>query len=416
MSEEESKGGFFGEFGGRFVPDELEPLLQELADAYAKFGKDPDFQKELLTIQQTFIGRPTPLLYAENATRELGGAKIYIKLEGLANTGAHKINNAVGQALLAKRMGKHTVIAETGAGQHGLASACAAARLGMKCRVYMGQDDVRRQRPNVFWMQQFGAEVIPVTRGSKTLTDAVDEAIEQWVKNPDGVHYLLGSALGPAPYPDIVRDFQSVIGREVKQQIKEREGRLPSVMVACVGGGSNSMGFFTDFLNDKDVKMVAVEAGGRGPEIGDHAARMNGSGSLGVFHGYKSIFLQEEGQMSPTHSISAGLDYAGIGPQLAQLEKMGRISFTLATDAEVIEAFRFFARNEGIIPALESTHALAEVIKLAPKMSSDEILVVNMSGRGDKDIFITAPAVDQTGTWEAFLRDEVRRFDEKKKQ
>ncbi len=404
--------GVFGDFGGRHVPPELDKALAELEAAYQQYRNDPEFQEELAYWQKHFIGRPTPLLYAKNATESLGGAKIFLKLEGLANTGAHKINNALGQALLAKKMGKRAVIAETGAGQHGLASACAAARVGLECHIYMGANDVRRQRPNVFWMELFGAEVVPVHRGTMTLTDAVDEAIVAWAQTYQDTHYLLGSAVGPAPYPDMVRDFQSVIGREVKCQFAELAGGMPDVMIACVGGGSNAMGFFADFLDDSDVRLRAVEGGGKGQVPGEHAARMAGMGKVAIHQGYKSYFLQDDaGELLPTHSISAGLDYVGVGPQLAHLHDSGRLEFTYAEDEEAIEAMKFFARHEGLIAALESSHALAEARKLAPQMSPDQSIVVNMSGRGDKDIFIMGAALNEGGKWTDFLREEVARIE-----
>jgi len=401
--------GYFGEFGGQYVDKALIPILNDITNAFKSYMRDPEFTKELNSILKNFVGRPTPLLFAENATKVLGGAKIFLKMECLANTGAHKINNAVGQALIAKKMGKKRIIAETGAGQHGIATACICARLGLDCEIYMGENDIKRQKPNVFWMEMFGAKVVPVKNGTKTLTDAVDEAFRVWAENPNEIYYLIGSALGPYPYPDMVREFQSVIGKEVRQQIYQYQATLPNVLIACVGGGSNSIGFFSSFINENTVQLVGVEAGGKGDSIGENAVRMTDSISeVGCIQGYKSYFLHKDGKLLPTHSISAGLDYAGIGPQLAYLGKTNKIRFTKAYDEEVIEAIKFFSKHEGIIPALESSHALAEAIKLAPQMDKHESIVVNVSGRGDKDIFITSKAIvkDQ---WLDFLREEIER-------
>ncbi len=412
MDKIKTKNGFFGQFGGRFVAEILKPNLDQLEQGFNRYIKDPDFNSELNYLMKNFVGRPTPLLFAENSTNALGGAKIYLKLEGLANTGAHKINNAIGQALLAKKLGKTRIIAETGAGQHGLATASACARLGLECEVFMGSVDIARQRPNVMWMELFGAKVTPVNTGTRTLKDAVNAALREWTKRVSDTHYLLGSALGPSPYPDIVREFQSIIGKEVKQQIIEHEGRNPDYIIACVGGGSNSIGIFSEFIDDKAIKLIGVEAGGKGDNPGENAARITGPGTLGIVQGYKSLFLQDsDGQLIETHSISAGLDYAGIGPELAHLAETKRVDFTKAMDKEVIDAFKFFAEKEGIIPAMESSHALVEAKKLAPKLSKDKIIVVNISGRGDKDIFITAPyaAGDK---WFDFLKDEVRRYEQ----
>jgi tryptophan synthase beta chain len=406
--------GFFGEYGGKFSPEILRPNLIELEEAFKKYIKDQDFIEEFNNILKDFVGRPTPLLFAENATNALGGAKIFLKLEGLANTGAHKINNAIGQALLAKRLGKKRIIAETGAGQHGVATACACARLGLECEIFMGEIDIARQRPNVFWMELFGAKVTPVTSGTKTLKDAVNAAFREWAERHNDTHYIVGSALGPCPYPDMVREFQSVIGREVRTQFKEKTGKTPNVMIACVGGGSNSIGFFNEFIDDKNVRLIGVEAGGTGDEIGENAARISGPGSTGIVQGYKSKFLQnDDGQLLPTHSISAGLDYAGIGPELAYLADKGRIEFIAARDNEVLEAFKFFAKNEGIIAAMESSHALAGALKIAPTLSKDQNVVVNISGRGDKDIFITAKALGDKN-WINFLKEEVKQYEQDK--
>lgn len=398
------ESGHFGTFGGRYVPEMLAPALEELTESYFHWRDQEDFQRELHDLYRHYSGRPTPLYYACNLSEHLGGAKIYLKQEGLGATGAHKINHALGQALLASRMGKSRIICETGAGQHGLASATVAARFSIPCTVYMGEVDVRRQATNVFWMRQLGAKVVPVEEGTRTLKDAVNAAMKDWMWNVGDTYFLLGSALGPHPYPTIVRDFQSVVGREVREQIFEHEGRLPDVVVACVGGGSNSIGIFNEFLAEDSVELVGVEAGGRGPEPGENAVRFAG-GRLGIAEGYKSFFLQtDEGQIQKTHSVSAGLDYAGIGPQLAWLRENGRVSFIEARDSEVLEAFQLLARQEGILAALESSHAVAHAVSLAPKLSKDKIIVVNLSGRGDKDIFIVAEALGDP-EWKAYCRD-----------
>jgi tryptophan synthase beta chain len=381
--------GYFGEYGGRFVPETLIPAIDELTTAYHEAMADPEFQANLAHLQATYTGRPTPITYAGRLTEHLGGAKIYLKREDLAHTGAHKINNALGQALLAKRMGKTRLIAETGAGQHGVASATAAALLGMECHVYMGTVDIARQQPNVFRMKLLGTEVIPVESGSKTLKDAINEAIRDWVTNVRDTFYLLGSVLGPHPYPMMVRDFQSVIGVEARQQIVEQAGRLPDVCVACVGGGSNAMGLFHAFRDDEQVDLIGVEAGGHGVDSGEHAARFGDpvKGRKGVLHGTRSFVLQDEdGQIMETHSVSAGLDYASVGPEHAHLRDLERAFYTSATDKEALDAFQILCKLEGIIPALESSHAVAEAIKRAPKMSKESILLVNLSGRGDKDL------------------------------
>jgi tryptophan synthase beta chain len=381
--------GYFGAFGGRFVPETLVPALNELEQAYQEAMAEQAFQDELAYLQKTYVGRETPITYAKRLSQHLGGAQIYFKREDLAHTGAHKINNALGQALLAKRMGKQRVIAETGAGQHGVASATVAALLGLDCHVYMGSVDMARQMPNVFRMRLLGAEVIPVESGSKTLKDAINEAIRDWVTNVRDTFYLLGSALGPHPYPRIVRDFQSVIGTEARRQIVEMAGRLPDVCIACVGGGSNAIGLFHAFREDENVDLIGVEAGGHGIEGGEHAARfadLNVS-RIGVLHGTRSYVMQTpDGQIMNTHSISAGLDYASIGPEHAYLREMERAHYTYATDDEAMEAFQLLCKTEGIIPALESSHAVAEVVKLAPTMSKDSVILVNLSGRGDKDL------------------------------
>ena len=378
--------GRFGPYGGRFVPETLFHPLQELEEEYARAQLDPDFQKELDYYLKEFCGRPTPLYFAERLTQELGGAKIYFKREDLLHTGAHKINNALGQILLAKRMGKTRIIAETGAGQHGVATATVSAVFGMKCRVYMGEMDCERQALNVFRMKLLGAEVVPVKAGQRTLKEAVNEAMRDWVTNVRDTHYILGTAYGAHPYPVMVRNFQRVIGDEARAQILEKEERLPDLLVACVGGGSNAIGLFYPFLQDEEVKMVGVEAGGRGIRPEEHAARFQG-GSLGVLQGTRSYILQDDdGQIQLTHSVSAGLDYAAVGPEHAWLRDVDRADYTYATDDEALAAFRKVAQVEGIIPALESSHGLAEAIKRAPTMGQDKIIIANMSGRGDKDV------------------------------
>ncbi len=409
-----SNNGFFDNFGGKYVAEVLRRPLDELDIAFKEAMSDPSFVAELETIQRDYIGRETPLLYAETSSKILGGAQIYIKLEGLANTGAHKINNAIGQCLLAKRMGKKRIIAETGAGQHGVATAAACAKLGLDCTVYMGEVDVRRQQPNVSTMEMYGAKVHAVTSGSRTLKDAVNEAMRDWAANPDSTHYCLGSALGPAPFPDIVREFQSIIGKEVKKQAEERKLDVEA-MIACCGGGSNSIGFFSPFIEAKSPRLIAVEAGGIGPGVGENASRMTGNASReGILQGYKSRFLlDEDGQALPTRSISAGLDYCGIGPQLASLGHSGRVEFTSALDKEALDAVKFFATNEGVLFAMESAHAGAEAIKLAPTLPKDKAIIVNMSGRGDKDIFITCP-VFRPDEWRQFLISELERLNESK--
>ncbi len=379
----------FGPYGGQFVPETLMPALTELEGAYAEARQDPAFQAELDGLLRTYVGRPTPVTYARRLSEHLGGARIYLKREDLAHSGAHKINNALGQALLARRMGKRRLVAETGAGQHGVATAIAAALLGLECVVYMGTVDMARQAPNVLRMRLLGAEVRPVEAGSCTLKEAINEAIRDWVTNVRDTHYLLGSVLGPHPYPTMVRDFQAVIGREARRQMLESLGRLPDVCVACVGGGSNAIGLFHAFLEDDDVRLVGVEAGGEAVETGRHAARFADPrlGRPGVLHGCYTYVLQDEhGQIALTHSISAGLDYAAVGPEHAFLRDRGRICYTVATDVEALEAFERLSRLEGILPALESAHAVAEAMRLAPEMSPEAVILVNLSGRGDKDL------------------------------
>jgi tryptophan synthase beta chain len=380
--------GRFGAYGGRYVPETLMAALDELEREYEKARRDRKFQKRLDLLLKTYAGRPTPLFFARRLTAKLGGAKIYLKREDLLHTGAHKINNCLGQALLVERMGKHRVIAETGAGQHGVATATVCALLGFECVVYMGTEDMRRQELNVFRMRLLGAEVRGVDSGSRTLKDAINEAMRDWVTNVRTTHYLLGSVLGAHPYPTMVRDFHRVIGRETRGQIRKAEGKLPNTIIACVGGGSNSIGIFYDFLKDKKVELIGVEAGGRGEALGEHAARFRG-GSPGVLQGTYSYVLQNAaGQIATTHSVSAGLDYPSIGPEHAMLKDAGRAQYLPASDAEALEATMVLARTEGIIPALESAHAVAEVIKRAPKMKKSDVVIVNVSGRGDKDIGI----------------------------
>ena len=377
--------GYFGEFGGRFVPETIIPALDELEGAYADAIAEPAFHDELAHLQRTYTGRPTPVSYARRLSERLGGAQIYLKREDLAHTGAHKINNALGQGLLAKRMGKRRIIAETGAGQHGVGTATAMALLGLECHVYMGTVDIKRQQPNVFRMRLLGAEVMPVTSGSRTLKDAINEAMRDWVTNVETTFYLLGSALGPHPYPMMVRDFQSVIGVEAREQIQEMTGQLPDACIACVGGGSNAIGMFHAFRDDEGTELIGVEAGGHGIESREHAARFADLdiSRPGILHGTRSY---DDGQIMETHSISAGLDYPSVGPEHAHLRQMERAFYTMATDEEALEAFQVLSKTEGIIPALESAHALAEAIKRAPTMPRDSVLLVNLSGRGDKDL------------------------------
>src|SRR5581483_3257247 len=378
--------GRFGPYGGRYVPETLMYPLQQLEEEYFKAQGDPEFQKELSYYLRQFCGRPTPLYFAERLTKALGGPKIYLKREDLLHTGAHKINNAIGQVLLARRMGKTRVIAETGAGQHGVATATVAAMFGLKCAVYMGEVDCQRQELNVFRMKMLGAEVVPVTAGQRTLKEAVNEAMRDWVTNVRHTHYILGTAYGAHPYPMMVRNFHRVIGEEARRQILEQEQRLPDLLIACVGGGSNAIGLFHPFLQDKSVKMLGVEAGGEGIIPERHAARFQG-GSLGVLQGTRSFILQDEdGQIQSTHSVSAGLDYAAVGPEHAWLRDQSRVEYTYATDEQALKAFMKLARLEGIIPALESSHAVAAVIERAPKMSANDLVIVNLSGRGDKDV------------------------------
>lgn len=385
-----SKIGRFGEFGGQYIPETVMTAVHELEEAYDKYKDDPEFNKELQELYHNYAGRPSMLYYAEKMTKDLGGAKIYIKREDLNHTGSHKINNVLGQILLAKKMGKKRIIAETGAGQHGVATATVCALMGLECEVYMGETDMKRQSLNVYRMNLLGAKVTGVASGTATLKDAINEAFRDWVSNIDTTYYCIGSVMGPHPYPTMVRDFQKVISAEIKSQLMEKEGRLPDCVVACVGGGSNAMGAFYNFIEDKSVKLVGAEAAGRGIDTPDHAATV-AKGSLGIFHGMKSLFLQNEyGQIDPVYSISAGLDYPGIGPEHAYLNSIGRAQYVDITDEEAVCAFEYLSRTEGIIPAIESSHAVAAALKIAPTMDKDSILVINLSGRGDKDVYSIA--------------------------
>ena len=385
-----SKIGRFGEFGGQYIPETVMTAVHELEKAYDKYKDDPEFNKELQELYHNYAGRPSMLYYAEKMTKDLGGAKIYIKREDLNHTGSHKINNVLGQILLAKKMGKKRIIAETGAGQHGVATATVCALMGLECEVYMGETDMKRQSLNVYRMNLLGAKVTGVASGTATLKDAINEAFRDWVSNIDTTFYCIGSVMGPHPYPTMVRDFQKVISAEIKSQLMEKEGRLPDCVVACVGGGSNAMGTFYNFIEDNSVKLVGAEAAGRGIDTPDHAATV-AKGSLGIFHGMKSLFLQNEyGQIDPVYSISAGLDYPGIGPEHAYLNSIGRAQYVDITDEEAVCAFEYLSRTEGIIPAIESSHAVAAALKIAPTMDKDSILVINLSGRGDKDVYSIA--------------------------
>ncbi len=393
-----NKKGYYGNFGGRFVPETLFPALEELESAYEELRFDRDFQTRLKDLLSKYCGRPSPLYFAERLTAHLGGARIYLKREDLNHTGAHKINNAMGQALIAQKLGKKRVIAETGAGQHGVASATAAARFGLECHVFMGEEDMRRQALNVDRMRLLGAEVIPVMSGSRTLKDATNEAIRHWVANVESTHYIIGSVVGPHPYPAIVRDFQRIIGDETREQIIETEGKLPDLLIACVGGGSNAIGLFHPFIDDKNVRMMGIEAAGRGVDTGEHAATLS-AGRIGVLHGSRSYLLQDDdGQILEAYSISAGLDYPGVGPEHSALMESGRVEYTSITDSEAMDAFSLLSKLEGIIPALESSHAIAELVKTAPSLSKDSIVVVNLSGRGDKDMNTVRPYLLEGGT------------------
>ena len=401
-----NKDGHFGSFGGRYVPEVLVPIMDDLRDAFFEAVEDERFVADLQKLHRTYTGRPTPLYHCENLSQKLGGAQIFMKNEGLLHTGAHKINHCLGQALIAKRMGKKRVIAETGAGQHGLATATVCAKFGLECTVYMGAKDYARQRPNVFWMEQLGATVIPVSDGDQTLRDAINAALRDLISQPEETHYLLGTVCGPNPYPAMNTYFQKVIGEEIRTQFSDQIGGSPDYLVACVGGGSNALGLFYDFLDDKHVNMIGVEAGGKGIEGHEHAARFQG-GSVGVAEGFKSYFLQnEDGQLASTHSISAGLDYAGVGPQIAYLQESKRVKFSYAIDTDVISAYQLLAQTEGIFAAMESSHAVAEVIKLAPGLKKDQSIVFNCSGRGDKDLFIVTKELGDEG-FKAFLAEEL---------
>ncbi len=399
-----TKHGYFGNWGGAFIPEVLHQTFVELADYFTKAKSDPEFWKHYLDIMSTYSCRPTPLTHAENLSHHFGGAQIYIKREDLNHTGAHKANNVMGQGLLVKRMGKQRVIAETGAGQHGMATATMAAKFGFACTIYMGEVDVARQRPNVFWMEKMGAEVVSVKDGARTLKDAINEAFRDWVTNIDSTHYVFGTACGPAPFPEMVSWFQSVIGHEAIEQIHKQHGRNPAKVYACVGGGSNAMGIFGRFLEEEGVELVGVEAGGQGLDSGKHAARLCGnSASPGVAQGYHTMFLQDsDGQMMETHSVAAGLDYVGVSPILSDLWDKGRVRFESATDQEVIEALDLTMKKEGIIPALESAHAFVQAFKDAPLLSKEDAVIINMSGRGDKDIFTIAHAFDDP-SWKEFI-------------
>ncbi|MDJ0782550.1 MAG: tryptophan synthase subunit beta [Desulfosarcinaceae bacterium] len=402
--------GYFGNFGGAFLPEILVATFDELEEAYTLVKRDPGFWQDYEQLMASYSCRPTPVTFAENLTRHFGGGRIFIKREDLNHTGAHKANNVMGQGLLVKRMGKTRVIAETGAGQHGVATATMAARFGFDCTIYMGEVDVERQRPNVFWMEQLGATVVPVTDGTRILKDAINAAFRDWVTNMDSTHYVLGTACGPHPFPEMVSWFQSIVGKEARQQLSAQEGRLPSRVYACVGGGSNAMGVFSGFFDD-DVELVGVEAAGRGLDTGQHAARLcSRDASVGVAQGYKTYFLQDaDGQMRETHSIAAGLDYVGVSPILADLKDKGRVRFEGATDGEVIAAVSLTMKKEGVIPALESAHAFVQAFKEAPTLSQDEILLVNQSGRGDKDIFTIADAFDDP-KWKQFITQKARQY------
>ena len=402
--------GYYGEFGGAFIPEILVATFDELVEAFNKAKDDPGFWKEYVELMSTYSCRPTPLTFAENLSNHFGGARIYIKREDLNHTGAHKANNVMGQGLLVKRMKKTRVIAETGAGQHGVATATMAAKFGFRCTIYMGEVDVKRQRPNVFWMERLGAEVVPVKDGTAILKDAINEAFRDWITHMDDTHYVLGTACGPHPFPEMVSYFQSIIGQEARKQILEREGKLPQRIYACVGGGSNALGIFKAFLDDP-VELVGVEAGGKGLTTGRHASRLaSKDGSIGVAQGYKTFFLQDDdGQMKETHSVAAGLDYVGVSPILSALKEQGRIRVEAATDQEVIDALSLTLKKEGLIPALESAHGFVQAFKEAGKLSRDESIIINQSGRGDKDIFTIADAFDDP-SWKEFIREKAHEY------
>jgi len=403
--------GYYGRFGGAFVPEILVATFDELKAAFEEIKQDTSFWETYKSLMSTYSCRPTPLTYSENLTRHFGGPRLYLKREDLNHTGAHKLNNVMGQGLMVQRMGKRRVIAETGAGQHGVATATMAAKFGFECTIYMGVVDVDRQRPNVFWMEQLGAEVVPVTDGSQTLRDAINEALRDWATNMDTTHYVLGTVCGPHPFPEMVSFFQSVIGQEAREQILQQVGRLPSRVFACVGGGSNALGMFSGFLSDQGVELVGVEAGGEGLNTGKHASRLaSAHGSVGVAQGYKTYFLQDDdGQMLETHSVAAGLDYIGVSPILSAYHEQGNVRFEVATNEEVLAATRLTMRKEGIIPALESAHALACSFREAPGMSADDVILINLSGRGDKDIFTIADAFEDEG-WKKFITSKAESY------
>ncbi|RKE19909.1 tryptophan synthase subunit beta [Streptomyces sp. TLI_171] len=405
--------GYYGEFGGSFTPEVLHETLAELRGAFDEAWRDPEFWNSYVSMMASYAGRPTPVTYCENLTRRFGGARIYVKREDLNHTGAHKANNVMGQGLLVQRMGKKRVIAETGAGQHGVATATMAARLGLECTIYMGEEDIARQHPNVFWMKQLGAEVVAVTEGTRTLKDAVNACLRDWAESMDDTHYVLGTACGPHPFPQMVTYFQSIIGQEARVQMQALTGGLPNRVYACVGGGSNASGIFAGFLDDPEVELIGVEAGGKGIETGQHASRLaGGQGRPGIAQGYKTVFLQnDEGVMQDTYSVAAGLDYIGIGPLLADLHQRGRARFESVTDAEVVAALRLTIQNEGIIPALESSHAFAAAFREASSLSSDQTILINQSGRGDKDIFTVADALDDDD-WKSFIRRKSAEYGE----
>jgi tryptophan synthase beta chain len=405
------KPGYFSQFGGAFIPEILVATFQELTRAYEAAKADPSFWAEYVSLMQSYSCRPTPITYAENLTKHFGGARIYIKREDLNHTGAHKANNVMGQGLLIKRMGKTRVIAETGAGQHGVATATMAAKFGLECTIYMGEKDVQRQRPNVFWMERLGATVVPVTEGSRTLKDAINEAMRDWVSNMDTTHYALGTACGAHPFPEMVAWFQSIIGHEARGQIVELTGKLPSRVYACVGGGSNALGIFAGFLDRPEVELIGVEAGGHGLDTHQHAARLaSQDATVGVAQGYRTYFLQDrDGQMNDTHSVAAGLDYIGVSPILAHYHETKRVRFEAATDREVVDALALTVRKEGLIPALESSHAFAQAFKEAPLLSSEHVLLINQSGRGDKDIFTVADAFGDAA-WRDFIRSKAAEY------
>lgn len=402
--------GYYDQYGGAFLPEVLIATVEELVATFEKAKQDPSFWKEYADIMSEYSCRPTPVTFAENLSNYFGGGRIFVKREDLNHTGAHKANNVMGQGLLVKRMGKTRVIAETGAGQHGMATATMAAKFGFKCTIYMGEVDVQRQRPNVFWMERLGAEVVPVKEGTRILKDAINEALRDWVTNMDNTHYVLGTACGPHPFPEMVSYFQSIIGQEARRQMLEREKKLPDRIYACVGGGSNALGIFKAFLDDP-VELVGVEAAGRGLESGEHAVRLaSPDASVGVAQGYKTYFLQDDdGQMKETHSVAAGLDYVGVSPILAQFKESGRVRFEAATDQEVVDALSLTIQKEGLIPALESAHAFAQAFKEAPKLSKTEIILINQSGRGDKDIFTVADAFNDP-TWQEFIKKKAEEY------